>query len=150
MPSTDVLSTDVFSLARSGLNDFLYAKVGAGADGGPVTVLSALARLGLDPWQEAGRLAGLSRPAAADSLARLIAAMPAPRRPAAEARAIAARLVLLLPGAAAAGRDAPRPSRPRAPRPGGRRWALILIVLLGAAAAVMTLPRAEPVRTETR
>ena len=62
-----------------------------------LSVLSALARLGMDPWQEAGRLAKLPRTAAVEGLARTIAAMPASVWPLPDATAIAARLVALLP-----------------------------------------------------
>ncbi len=44
---------------------FLYAFVGEDARGSSVTVLSALARLNLDPWAEAADLATLGREAAA-------------------------------------------------------------------------------------
>ncbi len=45
---------------------FLFASVGEEVDGIPLSVLSALARLGLDPRDEAVRLAHLTREAAAD------------------------------------------------------------------------------------
>jgi hypothetical protein len=54
-----------YSLGRSAYNDFLHAPLGHDAAGTELTVLSALTRLGLDPWAEAARLADLSRPAAA-------------------------------------------------------------------------------------
>lgn len=44
---------------------FLYASVGEDMRGSPVTVLSALARLNLDPWAEAAELASLGRETAA-------------------------------------------------------------------------------------
>lgn len=40
---------------------FLYAELGEDSAGNSVTVLSALARLGLDPWDEAAALSDLSR-----------------------------------------------------------------------------------------
>ena len=43
---------------------FLYAAVGEDRNGYVVTVLSALARLGLDPWTETAELARLGREAA--------------------------------------------------------------------------------------
>jgi hypothetical protein len=143
-------NTDVFSLSRSDMNYFLYAEVGTGPNGMSLTVLSALARLGMDPWQEAERLAKLSRAAATDGLARLIATMPASRWSFAEAAGIAARLVLLLPQSAAAARpgvtrgwlNALLPPRTRSASTTARQWGILLVVLVGAAvAAVMTLPR---------
>jgi hypothetical protein len=79
------------------LGAFLYADVGEDARGTSVTVLSMLARLGVDPWREAsalarmpardaqGRLCGLLarfadvpclRPACADVASRLVARLP--------------------------------------------------------------------------
>lgn len=52
----------------SDFDRFLYATVGEDRDGHDVTVLSTLARLGLDPWKEASELAMLSRDAAHDRL----------------------------------------------------------------------------------
>ena len=88
---------DAYALQRSDLNGFLFAEVGVEASGMQLTVLSALARQGVDPWQEAGRLAKLPRAAAVDGLAQMIAAMPACPWSFADATAIAARLVNMLP-----------------------------------------------------
>ena len=92
---------DAFALGRSDLNGFLFADIGIEGSGMPLSVISALARQGMDPWQEAGRLAKLPRIAATDWLARLIAAMPASLWPMPDAAAIADRLVGLLPRHAA-------------------------------------------------
>jgi hypothetical protein len=62
-----------------------------------LSVLSVLARLGMDPWQEAARLAQMPRTAAVEGLARIIAAMPSGLWSLPDATAIAARLVALLP-----------------------------------------------------
>ena len=63
----------------------------------PLSVLSALARLDVDPWQEATDLARLPGSAATERLTALIAALPG--RPASQpdSGAISARLVALLP-----------------------------------------------------
>ena len=42
-----------FSLLHSELNAFLFAHLGEEENGLPLTVLSALTRLGADPWAEA-------------------------------------------------------------------------------------------------
>lgn len=89
--------SNVFALSRSDLNDFLFADIGLESSGMPLSVISALARLGMDPWQEARRLAGLSRTAATEGLAGSIAALPASLWPLSAATPIAARLVALLP-----------------------------------------------------
>jgi hypothetical protein len=43
------------------LDRFLHASVGDDGNGNPVTVLSAFARLGLDPWEEAADLSRLTQ-----------------------------------------------------------------------------------------
>lgn len=88
---------DAFAFGRSNLNGFLFADIGVEHNGMPLSVMSALARQGLDPWQEAERLAKEPRAVAADGLARLIAAMPASLWSLPDATEIAARLVALLP-----------------------------------------------------
>ncbi len=52
---------------------FLYASVGEDGNGYAVTVLSALARLGLDPWKETAELVTLGRDAARARLGTLLA-----------------------------------------------------------------------------
>ncbi len=52
---------------------FLFAEVGKDRNGNMVTVLSTLARMGLDPRQEAAELAALSRKKAGSRLASLLA-----------------------------------------------------------------------------
>jgi hypothetical protein len=84
---------------------FLFASVGEEVDGVPLSVLSALSRLGLDPRDEAARLAHLTKEAAADQLARMIARLADRRWSVAEARRIASGLIERLPMAKAAGKD---------------------------------------------
>ena len=81
------------------LGGFLFAEVGVEPGGMPLTVLSALARLGLDPWDEAGRLSNLRDPDAIGELARSLAAVPGAPLP--DPAGCARRLVALLPGRAA-------------------------------------------------
>src|SRR5207245_1642793 len=83
---------------------FLFAPVGEEVDGVPLSVLSALARLDLDPRDEAARLAHLTKEAAAEQLARMIARLSDRRWSVSEARRIAGRLIERLPMAAAAGK----------------------------------------------
>ena len=91
-----------YSLGHSAYNDFLFGTLGQDAAGTEITVLSALSRLGIDPWQEAARLAALPRDAAASALAATIARLPDGTWPDAEAAKIAARLVTSLPEGAVA------------------------------------------------
>jgi len=87
----------------SGVFDaFLYAAIDEDRHGVPLTVLSALARRNLDPWEEAARLGRLPPSAAVRELADLIAGIATGPIPRADAETIAARLQALLP------RSAPR------------------------------------------
>lgn len=78
-------------------HDFLYAPIGQDNDGMMLSVLSALARQDVDPWDEAARLARLPRQTAVEQLIALLDA--APRRPLAstDGASIAVRLIALLP-----------------------------------------------------
>src|ERR1700704_1305287 len=62
-----------FSLLHSDLNDFLFASVGDEQNGMPLSVISALTRLGLDTWEEAARLAALPKVLPAEALPPMIA-----------------------------------------------------------------------------
>jgi hypothetical protein len=75
-------------------DNFLYAIV-VESEGAPITVVSMLTRLNLDPWLEATRLAQLPRQEAIDWLSANIQRVTARRMP--EATEIAARLLQRLP-----------------------------------------------------
>jgi hypothetical protein len=96
-----------FSLINSEFNGFLHAPIGEEESGTQLTVLSALSRLALDPWGEADRLSGLPKEKAVTAMAAMIARLPRGRWEASDVRAIAARLVQLLPERA----HAPPPNR---------------------------------------
>ena len=85
------------SFFRPEFNDFFYAPIGAYRSEMPLSVLSALARLDLDPWQEASELSDLPKDTAKQRLASLIARLPGGRWAQADSRAIAERLIDLLP-----------------------------------------------------
>src|SRR5689334_104224 len=86
-----------FRPLRREFDKFLFATVGDEIDGIPISVVSVLARLGLDPREEAGRLSSLGNREAVEQLARLIAEVPGSFRPLGEARLLADGLVGLLP-----------------------------------------------------
>jgi hypothetical protein len=86
-----------FNLLHSELNDFLFAQMGEEESGAPLTVLSALTRLGVDPWAEAARLSALPKRAAAQALAPMIAMFPRQTHGASEAAVLAEHLAWLLP-----------------------------------------------------
>jgi hypothetical protein len=90
-----------YSLGHSEYNAFLFAAVGEEKAGLPLTVLTALTRLGFDPWREAARLSDLPRETAARAFAVTIAMLPEGDWKASESEAIAARLVNCLPGRSA-------------------------------------------------
>jgi hypothetical protein len=76
---------------------FLFATIGEEKNETPLSVLSALARLDKDPWQEAARLTELPKHQAAQGISTLLAALPGGRLTASECNSVAARLVELLP-----------------------------------------------------
>jgi hypothetical protein len=76
---------------------FLGASIGEDRNGTTLSVLSALARLDVDPWQEATSLARMPREAAAVRLTALIEALPGEPASAFPSKTSAATLVALLP-----------------------------------------------------
>ncbi len=111
---------------------FLRAPVGEDRNGAVVTVFSTLARLGLDPRQEASRLAALPDDAALhrlDALLRSFFDVPALGE---RHHAVAEGLLLLLPQRRASGSA----WRPGAPRPDLRifvmpiLWTVVLLIVI--------------------
>src|SRR5437867_5454312 len=127
-----------FSLLHSDLNDFLFAAVGEEQNGMPLNVVSGLTRLGLDPWEEAGRLAALPKALAAEKLAPIIARLPFDRPEPSDNLAISRLLVELLPEH----RRVASPARQQADAK-AKKYLQAMIVLsclaLGAAALVSML-----------
>jgi hypothetical protein len=78
-------------------DQFLGASIGEDRNGTGLSVLSALARLDVDPWKEAASLARMPREAAAVRLTELIEALPLAPASAIPSRMSAASLVSLLP-----------------------------------------------------
>ena len=89
-PSASIVFVD------GAFNDFLYAAICEERNALPLTVLSALARLNLDPWAEAAKLSELPTSTATQRLASLIARLPGDRAQT-DMGAIADRLIGLLP-----------------------------------------------------
>ena len=133
---------DVFSLIRSELNAFLFAPIGVEQNGMTLSVISGLARLGVDPWAEAARLAGLPSMAAIDALGRTIATISGGTWQT-DAGRIAERLVRLLPQGGVAPPRAQAPEgrlqqiKTRLRAPGWLIWVLL------AALAVATVANFE-------
>jgi len=130
-----------YSLAHSEFNEFLFALVGEEKSGQPLTVLSALARLGLDPWEEAARLAGMSKDAATSALTSAIADLPEGDWQASDSRSIASRLVSWLPARGRGAGDATQSgdgSRPQ-PQPDVPKWLVWAAMALAGLAMIMWL-----------
>lgn len=79
---------------------FLSAIIGEDRNGTTLSVLSALARLDVDPWAEARSLARMSRKAAIARMTALIDALPRDPSDAVPSQNRAADLVALLPNGA--------------------------------------------------
>lgn len=91
-----------YALSRARYTPFLFTVVGterndAKNGGEDITVLTALARIGIDPWQEAARLAVLPRVEAAESLAETFLNLPDTRWTLGDASGTAQRIVDTLP-----------------------------------------------------
>jgi hypothetical protein len=95
----------------SAFGDFLYATIGDDSNGMALTVLSALARQDVDPWQEAADLSRLPRGSAIQRITSRLETIPGAAS-LEERTAIAERLLSLLPAAR------PLPAPPRQPDAG--------------------------------
>jgi hypothetical protein len=115
------------------MDRFLFASVGEEMEGTPLSVLSALSRLDVDPRGEAARLSHLASDVAVDQLSQLIARLPDRHWTSLEIRRIATSLVELLPPAAADRENAqPSGSAGRTIRPRASHFVMYL-ALAGAA-----------------
>jgi hypothetical protein len=124
-----------FSLLHSDLNDFLFASVGEEKNEVTLSVVSALTRLGLDPWEEAARLTPLPKARAAEALAILIARLPIRRTLSSDDLVISQRLVELLPDQ----KPAPLEGRQRAGAEQKKyRQAMVLLSCLALGAAILS------------
>lgn len=121
-----------FTLLPADLEAFLFARVWDDGSSTPLSVLSAIARLDIDPWAEAARLAALPREKAAVALAAILRRLPGRNPGAPDIATIADRLVTLLPepGSSVSVRDGDVPAR----RTGNAGSWLLLAVLASLAA----------------
>ena len=78
-------------------NEFLFATICEEANGMRLSVLSALARINVDPWEEATRLAAMPNTTAEGALVSTLDLIPNKNWEPSETEVIAARLVRLLP-----------------------------------------------------
>jgi hypothetical protein len=91
------MSAGVQSPLNRAYNDFLYSPVSDDPDQMPVSVLSALARHDIDPWDEAAQLAHMPKSIAIARLTSMISAANSDLKAQSRAKLTAARLIELLP-----------------------------------------------------
>ncbi len=132
-------STSVTYLTRQ-FDDFLFARIDEGSDATPLSVLSMLARLDVDPWEEAAKLARLPRAAAAKRLVDFIAATPGAPSAYLNAKTVCDRVLNLLPPPVSAGilphRNYGVHAIKRSPL---GTWLVVIAVILGISLIVMTI-----------
>jgi hypothetical protein len=118
-----------YTLHQSDLNEFLAAPVWKEVNGAPLSVLSALARLDMDPWAEAAHLAGLPRDAAVAALTVTLRRLPKQGSGTLDAVIIADRLVAFLPkgGSITPLDDATRQLKPKG---SSTQWLLLVLAAL--------------------
>jgi hypothetical protein len=139
---TPATSVSVF---RSEFDDFLYAAIGADKNDMPLSVLSALARLNLDPWQQAAELRDMSKATATQRLAELIGQLPGEwAKP--DLAATAHRLIELLPRGATSkvSLEGTPVLSGRLNMPSKNMIMYALFALLGTAAILMVTASREP------
>jgi hypothetical protein len=123
------------SIVRSEFDDFLFAPIGEDRNGMPLSVLSALVRLNVDPWQEAAKLARLPGKTATQRLASLIAPLPDGPSAQLDPGTIAARLIARLPRQASSN----IPSRDTLLAVGAVTLYVILVALMLGAQWILTI-----------
>lgn len=111
---------------------FLHASVGEDRNGYAVTVLSMLARLGLDPWKETDELVMLGQDAAQARLGALFAQFLDVPSLESDHSSVARELSQLLPAGRASGSLKRAATTVTGDRPGtsGAFWAVLAIIAL--------------------
>ena len=111
---------------------FLFAPIGEERNGMLLSVLSALARLDIDPWQEAARLARLPAESATRRLTSLLEALPDAAPIHRDPGTVAVRLIGLLPHLAGAdGSAVPLPGARATSRPSTTLiWTIVMLLTL--------------------
>ena len=120
-------------LLGSEFDNFLYASIGDEPNGPLLSLASALARIGLDPWTEAASLARMPKERAKERLTSLIASLPVGSITSRPPEATAAQLVALLPRSGGVNISATpwRPANPAQPSRLVLGLILLGILLLG-------------------
>ena len=130
----------LFAPLRPDLGPFLFAMIGEERNGIPLSTISALTQLGLDPWDEAGRLAGLAKRDAVEQLTGLLLRLPGPNRPLAEeVRQIAVALIDVLPPAGGIVKPAGTRDAGLATTSRDKAFWVICCLLIGTAILIMLI-----------
>ena len=131
------------SFFRPEFNDFLYAPIVAEKSEMPLSVLSALSRLDVDPWQEAAELSELPTDTATQRLVSLLARLPAGPWAQADSWAIADRLIELLPRGSPKGQVA-ETGRGLHAMTGSTLAKMLICAALGVTALIIMAASREP------
>jgi len=130
-------------------DDFLFAPIGEDKNGMLLSVLSALVRMDIDPWQEAAKLSRMPGKTAIERLAVLIAALPEMPSAHRDPGTIAARLIALLPSRVDTKAE-PRRSLPSVRATIHPRAAsiAIVVIVLGLGAQYILASTRSPVQSD--
>jgi hypothetical protein len=131
---------------NTAFDPFLYAAIGEAPNGMSLSVQSAIARLDLDPWNEAANLSSMAPPAATERLTWLLSSLPSSQLTA-PATATIARLVGLLPRAARSESWTPAVASLTKTKAYGPAAICVIIVLLMIAVAQFVERRAPDAST---
>src|ERR1700730_8099647 len=142
----------VMSRSGSGLtstyNHFLFAPICEEANGMQLSVLSALARMDVDPWEEVTRLAAMPKAIAERALLSTLDRVLGKSRNPSETEVIAARLVQLLPQPGEGVTIAPTATAPTATARIGTQQTYWLVWLGFALAISLLSPRHQATTTD--
>lgn len=122
---------------------FLFATIGDERDGPLLSVVSAFARLDLDPWKEAASLARMPRDKAKQRLTSLIESLPNGATTGLSPEIVAARLTALLPPPGSVNTAAPATVRQVASIPHSRLFFVLGVVALMLVGYFMFTARAS-------
>lgn len=125
------------SIPSSRYNDFLFAPICEDANGTRLSVLSALARMDVDPWEEAAKLAAMPKAITQSALISTLELLSGRSWKTPEAEVVAARLIQLLPE----GAKAPKAAAGEIAGVRGQRTSYWLMWLFFAVAISFLSPR---------
>ena len=96
-----------FAIPSSRYNDFLFAVICEDPNGTQISVLSALTRMDIDPWEEAARLSAMTEPIVKSRLISVLDQASGNSWSLSQKAAIASRLIGRLPSTNDGGGSAP-------------------------------------------